>query len=214
MRLASEGVVLSRWPFRESSLVVGLFLRREGYLRAVARGARRPRSPFRGALEPFARVEAEVLLKEGAELGTLVRCDLVEGSVDLFSVWPRAQVLEGIRDVLERGLPPLSREEETFRLVRALLTALRGGMDPRLAWVYFLAWFLRLHGVAENLPAVAPPGAAELLGVLLRRPPREVPPGALSHAPALAAHLRRFLERYLGGPLRAAPPLEDGASGV
>ncbi len=214
MRLASEGVVLSRWPFRESSLVVGLFLRREGYLRAVARGARRPRSPFRGSLEPFALVEAEVLLKEGADLGTLARCELLDGSVDLFSSWPRAQVLEGIREVLERGLPPLSREEETFRLVRALRQALREGMDPAAGWVYFLAWFLRLHGVAEDLPAVAPPGAAELLGILLRRPPREVPPDALRQAPALAAHLRRFLERYLGGPLRAAPPLEGGAGGV
>lgn len=214
MRLASEALVLSRWPFRESSLVVGLFLRGEGYLRAVARGARRPRSPFRGALEPFARVEAEVLLKEGAELGTLARCDLLEGSVDLFSSWPRAQVLEGIREVLERGLPPLSREEETFRLVRALGAALREGMEPAAAWVYFLAWFLRLHGVAEGLPAVAPPGAAELLQVLLNNPPRRIPSGALSEAPALAAHLRRAVERYLGGPLRAAPPLERGAPGV
>lgn len=214
MRLASEGVVLSRWPFRESSLVVGLFLRKEGYLRAAARGARRPRSPFRGALEPFALVEAEVLLKEEAELGALVRCDLLEGSVALFSSWPRAQVLEAMREVLERGLPPLSPEEETYRLVRALCAAMREGMDPAGAWVYFLAWFLRLHGVAENLPALAPPGARELLGMLLRHPPGEIPSGPLSQAPALAAHLRRFVERYLGGPLKAAPPLEKGAFGV
>ena len=45
--------VLHRIPYRDSSQIVELFTRGHGRVSVVARGARRPRSPWRGLLQPF-----------------------------------------------------------------------------------------------------------------------------------------------------------------
>lgn len=147
MRLKSEAFVLVRYPLTESSWIVSLFTREEGRVRAVAKGARRTKSPFRGALEPMNRVRVEVTSREGSDLGSLVGADLEEGALDLFSRWPAASVLLAMVEVLERGLAEHHREEETFRLTGALLAGLRAGVDASAAWAYFLVWFLKLHGV-------------------------------------------------------------------
>ncbi len=147
MRLSTEAYVLVRYPLTESSWIVSLFTREEGRLRAVAKGARRTKSPFRGALEPMNRVRVEVSAREGTELFGLVSAELEEGALDLFSSWPAASVLLAMAEVLERGLAERHREEETFRLTSALLAALRGGLGPAAAWAYFMVWFLKLHGV-------------------------------------------------------------------
>jgi DNA repair protein RecO (recombination protein O) len=145
--LRSEAFVLSRFPLTESSWVVCLLTRQEGKVRAVAKGARRTKSAFRGALEPLNRVRVEVTLREGRELGNLVAADLEESALDLFGAWPAAGVLMAVVEVLERGLADHAVEEDTFRLVDTVLKGLRAGARPDLAWVYFAAWFLRLHGV-------------------------------------------------------------------
>ncbi|MFZ9734003.1 MAG: DNA repair protein RecO [Burkholderiaceae bacterium] len=48
-----QGYVLHSLAWRETSLIVEAFTREEGRLGLVARGARRPRSPLRGLLQPF-----------------------------------------------------------------------------------------------------------------------------------------------------------------
>jgi DNA repair protein RecO (recombination protein O) len=63
--------VLHSYPFRETSLIVESFTRSQGRVALVARGARRPRSPLRGALLAFqplllswsGRTELRTLLK-------------------------------------------------------------------------------------------------------------------------------------------------------
>ena len=145
--IRSEAFVLSRTPLTESSWIVSLLTRQEGKVRAVAKGARRSKSPFRGALEPLNRVRLEVGLREGRDLGTLTSADLEESAFELFSSWPAAGILLAVVEVLDRGLADHSAEEETFRLVETVLKGLRAGVSPDLAWVYFAAWFLRLHGV-------------------------------------------------------------------
>jgi DNA repair protein RecO len=138
--------VLGRFPLTESSWIVSLFTREEGKVRAGARGGRQMKSPFRGALEPLNLVRVEVFAKEGQELGALRLADLEAGALDLFSDWGRSAVLFGAAEVLERGLGEHNPEEETWRLVGALLEGLRAGVAPPLAWAWFLFWFLRLHG--------------------------------------------------------------------
>ena len=145
--IRTRAYILSRTPLTESSWIVCLLTRQEGKLRAVAKGARRTKSPFRGAIEPMNLVEVEVSLREGRELCGFLSADLEEGAMDLFGTWPAAGTLLAVAEVLERGLAEHSAEEETFRLVGAVLKGLRAGVPADLAWVYFAAWFLRLHGI-------------------------------------------------------------------
>lgn len=177
--------VLSRHPLTESSWIVSLFTRERGKLRAVAKGGRRVKSPFRGALEPFTRVRVELSAKEGQELWSLRVADLEEGALALFSPWDRAAVLFGALEVLERGLADHSAEEETWRLVGAFLAGLRGGASPALAWPWFLYWFLHLHGV------LSPPRACVACG------------GGLTGDPSPPAAYASRQEGWVCGPCSA-----------
>lgn len=152
--------VLGRHALTESSWIVSLFTREKGKVRAVAKGGRQVKSPFRGALEPFNRVRVELFAKEGQELWSLRVADLEEGALELFSPWDRAAVLFGAVEVLERGLADHAAEEETWRLAGAYLAGLRAGISPALAWPWFLYWFLHLHGVLSPPRACAACGGA------------------------------------------------------
>lgn len=205
--LTSEAFVLARHPLTESSWIVTLFTRETGSVRAVAKGARRLKSPMLGALEPLNRVRVEVLRKEHAGLGQLRSADLEEGALDLYGSWPCAAVLMAAAETLHRGLPEHSPEEETYRLTAALLKGLREGVPPALAWLYFAAWFLRLHGVLSPPDACvscgAPPGAplhydAGAGGWLCPACRRARPPQGVEVDGGASSLLREILRRPVG----------------
>ena len=145
--IESEAYVLVRHPLTESSWIVSFFTRSEGVVRGVAKGGRRVKSKFRGALEPMSRVRVELGGREGRDLATVRRVDPLENTIDLYSDWSAASLLMAMAEVLERGLPEKGREEDTYRLIGAIMEQVRREMKPSLAWLYFQIWFLRLHGV-------------------------------------------------------------------
>ena len=53
----TEAIVLRSMEYSETSLIVWLLTRDHGRVDVIAKGARRPRSPFEGALEPLVRGE-------------------------------------------------------------------------------------------------------------------------------------------------------------
>jgi DNA repair protein RecO (recombination protein O) len=74
--LRTEALVLRTFEFSESSLVVWFLTREHGRLHALARGARRPRSDFDGALESFLRCDIGCYRKKGRELDRLAELKL------------------------------------------------------------------------------------------------------------------------------------------
>ena len=85
----SAAVVLSRFALAESDLVVSFFTREHGLLRGVARGARRMKSRFGGALELF--TQGDLVFFDGG------RSDLVQ--VDHFDI---TRPFGRVRESLER----------------------------------------------------------------------------------------------------------------
>lgn len=85
----SSAVVLGSFPLGESDRVVTFFARQHGRLRGVARHARRPRSRFGAALEPF--TVGELIFFDGG------RSELVR--VDHFDI---TRPFTGVREDLER----------------------------------------------------------------------------------------------------------------
>lgn len=66
--------VLTASDYGDSDRIVALFTLEHGRIKAFARGARKSRKRFRAALEPFARVEAQIRIKEG--LAALHQADI------------------------------------------------------------------------------------------------------------------------------------------
>jgi DNA repair protein RecO (recombination protein O) len=67
------GYVLHTYPYKETSLIVELFMRRFGRVALLARGARRPRSAMRGVLLSFHPLRLS--FSGSSELGTLVSAE-------------------------------------------------------------------------------------------------------------------------------------------
>jgi DNA repair protein RecO len=197
-----------RHPLTESSWIVGLLTRETGHVRAVAKAARQVKSPFRGALEPMNLVWVQIRQKEGQELGQVNGATLMESNLDLHARWPEAGLLMAAAEVLERGLPEHSREEESFRLLGTFLKGVRSGVSPLCAWAYFLTWFLRLHGV---MPSPTDPEARAALEAFLRSPLPEL--AGQTFSPRALRSLKNgvylALCAYLGRPLVSEDAVAD-----
>jgi DNA repair protein RecO (recombination protein O) len=75
--LKSQALVLYNMRWKESSKIVHLFSEEKGYLKVIARGALRPKSPFRGTMENMNHVEVLVTIKETRGLQILSQADLI-----------------------------------------------------------------------------------------------------------------------------------------
>lgn len=73
--------VLHRWPYQDSSLLVELFSAEHGRFRAVAKGAKRPKSPWRSILQPFTPLQ--ISTRGRHELQTLVAAESIDTSLNL-----------------------------------------------------------------------------------------------------------------------------------
>ena len=74
----SSALILRSVRLGEADKIVTLFTRRYGKLKAVAKGALRPKSRFGGRLEPFAQVNAILFGKEKAELYRVNSMDIID----------------------------------------------------------------------------------------------------------------------------------------
>ena len=70
----AEGIVLRLQPVTESSLILTWFTREAGKLKTMAKGARRPKSHFRGKLDLFYRDEILFLRSRRSDLHLLHDC--------------------------------------------------------------------------------------------------------------------------------------------
>ena len=75
--IRTEGVVLKRRDFGETSRVVIVYTYRKGKVQLLAKGARRPKSKFGAALEPLTLGEYVFYYREAKDLYTLSEADIV-----------------------------------------------------------------------------------------------------------------------------------------
>lgn len=77
MFIKTEAIILKTVDFSESSLVVTLFTRDYGKIRALAKGGRRIKGPFESALDLMARVLVTYIAKRGDVLDLLTEAKLI-----------------------------------------------------------------------------------------------------------------------------------------
>jgi hypothetical protein len=127
--LKTEAIVLATTPYGETSLVARLLTRQAGVARALAKGARSPKSRLHGVLEPFARVEAQLHIPGADKLGTLGETTLLESwpclRGDLARLGFAALGVEVVGHVAEASPPDPFFYEEACRFL-AMLGLARG----------------------------------------------------------------------------------------
>lgn len=141
----TEAIVLRSYRVGEADKVVVFLTRDQGKIRGLARGARRTRSRFGGSLEIGSEVELTYFEKEGGELVSVDRCDIIRSSFSCSGDPLLASTLGYFSELTDAFAQEKEPNEKLYRLVRAALGALAGA-DAEKTTRYFEAWLLRLCG--------------------------------------------------------------------
>ena len=148
MRLhSSESFILGTYALRETDRIVSFLTRDAGKKRGVARGARRSRSIFSGALEPMTEARVVYFEKEGRELVNLNAVDPIRPSFALSKDLDRGLLLSAFAESLETFVSESDPAEPFYRLARHAMDALFRDAPAALAAAYFDVWILKLSGL-------------------------------------------------------------------
>jgi DNA repair protein RecO (recombination protein O) len=171
----AEALILRTYKLGESDRIVVFLTRDRGKKRGVAKGARRPRSRYTGALEPMTR--AGVAYYE-RELRDLVRLNYVEpvasplsaiGSLDASAA--AFGHVGYFAELIDEWAPEAHADERLYRLGSAMIDALTAGAPIERLARYFEYWLLRLQGVYPSVSTCPACGLALEAGAMM--PPRE-----------------------------------------
>ena len=150
--LTTDALVLRTFPLGEMSVVAVLLTRSKGKVRAVAKGARGPGDRYQSSLQPLSEVRTTLYGREGSELFRLGAVELLRSSEPPNSNLESLLALEYCAELFEAFLPPEARDDDTYRLGRSCVTALKmRGSDGRAVMRYAEAWTLKLHGLYPSL---------------------------------------------------------------
>ena len=146
------GLVLRVIEFSETSCIVHLYTRDFGKISALAKGARRPKSPFEAALDLLAVCRVVFLRKSSDALDLLTEARLERrfraATRDLTRLYAGYYVVELLRELTDQGDP----QPELFDAAVGTVRALDGVNEPFGAILHFEWTALRLIG---HLPALA-----------------------------------------------------------
>ena len=177
----SEALILRTYKLGEVDRIVVFLTRDRGKKRGVAKGARRVRSRFMGALEPMTRAGVAYYEREQRDL---VRINYVEPTRSPLS-GPAGDALGYVgyfAELIDEWAPEAHADERLFRLGASITDAIAAGATADPLARYFEYWLLRLQGVYPSLVACAVCTAPLISGVVM--PPKEAVFVCPSCAPA------------------------------
>jgi DNA repair protein RecO (recombination protein O) len=147
----TEAIVLRTHRLGEADKIASLFTRQLGRLRAVAQGALRPKGRYGGTLEPLSYVRLWIFERENRDLLRLNSAELIESFFDMQKDYPVHLAAQYLAEVGERLLPEREVNERIFRLLLAVLRALKSSGEIHRPLLYFDYWMARLGGFLPDL---------------------------------------------------------------
>jgi DNA repair protein RecO (recombination protein O) len=198
----TAAVVIGSFPLAESDLLVTFFARQHGKVRGVARRARRMRSRFGGALEPFTLGELIFFDSGRSELVQIDHFDIVRPFPHLREDLERLGQAAWIAECVGRLTAERDPQPVVYGLLVRALTSIDAGQSPARTAVAFgvrcvdaLGHRLRLDRCAScgTGGEVATGGALDVAGggIVCARCAAATP-GALSTSAAGLRALRRL----------------------
>src|SRR4030095_6640397 len=155
---SADALILRTYKLGEADRIVVFLTRERGKKRGVAKGERRPRTRFVGALEPLTNVRVAYFEKEGRELVGLnyaetVRSPLVLNEHDALGF------VGYFAELLDECAPEADAADRLYRLGASMLDALAAGAPVEPLARYFEYWLLRLQGVYPEVRSNLSPEA-------------------------------------------------------
>ncbi len=155
-----SALLVRRFAYGESSLVVHALTRAHGRVHLLAKGAYRMRSRFFGRLDLFDTLDVAWSERPGAELGQLETAELLERRQRIPHSLGAYRAALTVLELASLAAPERAPATELFELCRAALQELHEGREPALTLVEFELSFLHNLGLAPALEECASCGGA------------------------------------------------------
>lgn len=111
--MAQRALVLHRWDYQETSLILDLFTEDNGRVRVVAKGAKRPKSPWRGLAQPFMPLLAE--FQGRSDLKTLTLLEPQQTTQGLLLQGDKLYSGFYLNELIQRLVPAEAEAPELFQ---------------------------------------------------------------------------------------------------
>jgi DNA repair protein RecO (recombination protein O) len=147
----TEAIVLHTHKLADADKIVVSLTEKSGLVRGVARGARRLKSRFGASLEPFTLINLTFFEKETRELVTIKSAEIVKSYFGAAGDAETVAALEQLVELVREFAPPHQADERLFRMLRACIEALAGGVDHGPVFTYCELWVLRLTGFLPDM---------------------------------------------------------------
>lgn len=142
----ADALILRTYTLAEADRIVVFLTRDRGKKRGVAKGARRPRSRFMGALEPLTEVRVAYFEKERRELVSLNYAEPARSPLTAAREDALAHV-GYFAELIDEWAQEADPNETLFRLGVSVVESLAAGVPVEPLARYFEYWLLRLQGV-------------------------------------------------------------------
>jgi DNA repair protein RecO (recombination protein O) len=190
----ADALVLRTYTLGEADRIVVFLTRDRGKKRGVAKGARRHRSRFIGALEPLTEVRVAYFERERRELVGLNYAETVRSPLGMCGPGEAGRhrgdalgYVSYFAELLDEWAQEADADDRLYRLGVSMLEAMGSGAPVEPLARYFEYWLLRLQGVyPESRGTLSAPAMAFLAGS------RAVPPRQIADVPVDARVLKEL----------------------
>ena len=184
---SADALILRTYKLGDADRIVVFLTRDRGKKRGVAKGARRQKSNFVGALEPLTHARVAYFERERREL---VNLNYSEASRSALS----SGTIEGLgcatyfAELIDEWAAESHEDERLYRLGVSMVEAIAAGVPSEPLTRYFEYWLLSLQGVypAGRVPSLSPEAQAFLTAA------RKIGPQELAGMTANRAMLREL----------------------
>lgn len=129
--VTTNGILIDRIDFSETSQVIRVFSRKKGRISAIAKGARREKSSFNGPFDLFTVGKFTWISRPPDRLNILTECKRKKSLLALRNRLPRYYSASWITVFLRRLTPEGTPEPELYRLARSALDELTSSRQER-----------------------------------------------------------------------------------
>ncbi|HHW27239.1 MAG TPA: DNA repair protein RecO [Firmicutes bacterium] len=126
----TEGIVLSQTPLGENDKIITLLSPEEGLVRAVVKGARKPKSRLSAVTQPFTR--ASFQLSRGKSLDRVIQVSLKTSHPGILSDYAKVVCASYVSELVAELSPEKQQNREQFWFFSSVLDHLEQREDP---WV-------------------------------------------------------------------------------
>ncbi len=143
----TEAIVLRTYNMAEADKIVVCLTQCCGVIRGVANGARRLKSRFGAALEPFTFITLGYFEKDGRELVSIKQAEIQRSYFSLTRTAEMVGWMAYLSELVMDFAPPHEPNKNLFRLVSGSLEAVAHSPEQAAAIKrYFEVWLLKLSG--------------------------------------------------------------------